>query len=856
MASNIAIKITTDITEPRANLAILQAQLRATTAEVGNLAKRSLDANIASSLRPQLLQSTEAMVALQRQVAGARKGMGDLEGGMHGAGAAVREFRAAFDELTSGRTRNLPGTLAIIATQVLGLSVPTIAATVAIGALVAGLGLLAVNAISAGNALDSIKIGADFAGNLDLSTAATEKLIEKVSQLPSMSKETAEKVVSGFATMKNAGAPLIEALSLAVQNYAQATGQDADKAAEALKRAFDDPLQSGIKFLNTLPNVTQAQFDAATAATKAGNAHQVQAVMLQGLAAALGSVQPRIQQHNASIWTSIGNYAAWLGWMQAGESPMHAQALLVEDQAKRWKDLAAAIAAAAAAQAKKPEAPTDIVNRGLQAAVDVNPTKKALEDARQKIADINAALVVARKEGSAVDVAKLVEGLSEARKRLADLNRRDNSAAQRAAEEARQAADAVRQIQQQAQLARITSEQRTNDFLLSMGQRSLDEWRAQAQQLANARIDAEEKFYRDKAAIDAKDKKALDQDNAHLAQLAGERAAALLEIDQRYQQQKRQQAQTDLADFIQGERDKLAAGHDAIEQDFDAHRINAQQRHDAEVDLTRTVEAEVLKRLNAEIAGLKQGTQAYADAVKQRDALVAQFGKNYRTTDDALTKDAEQRWHTLASSISGSVGGALQGLVFQGENWQQALGQIISATGTAFIRIGEDILTNWIETSLLQSAAGSTSAQAQILQNANVAGSAAVASTAAIPIIGPEMAPAAGAAAFMEAMAYSIPALSVGTSYVPMDTVAMLHQGEMVMPRFETARFSKAMASMEGGSGDGAPGQGPALPDVHIHLHGDMDPEKVRRVLPMLKREMARVVAETWNDNPSLRPRY
>lgn len=93
---------------------------------------------------------------------------------------------------------------------------------------------------------------------------------------------------------------------------------------------------------------------------------------------------------------------------------------------------------------------------------------------------------------------------------------------------------------------------------------------------------------------------------------------------------------------------------------------------------------------------------------------------------------------------------------------------------------------------------------AQIQTDAAVASAAAYASTAAIPIVGPGLAPAAAGLAYASVQSMTgLVALATGTTDVPKDMPAQLHQGEMVIP----ATFAAGIRSMMG-SGGGSPAGG------------------------------------------------
>jgi hypothetical protein len=74
--------------------------------------------------------------------------------------------------------------------------------------------------------------------------------------------------------------------------------------------------------------------------------------------------------------------------------------------------------------------------------------------------------------------------------------------------------------------------------------------------------------------------------------------------------------------------------------------------------------------------------------------------------------------------------------------------------------------------------------ESEVAGNAGVAASAAFASTAAIPYVGPELAPAAAGAAYAAAMAWLPVASAAGGFDIPagLNPVTQLHQQEMVLP--------------------------------------------------------------------------
>lgn len=102
--------------------------------------------------------------------------------------------------------------------------------------------------------------------------------------------------------------------------------------------------------------------------------------------------------------------------------------------------------------------------------------------------------------------------------------------------------------------------------------------------------------------------------------------------------------------------------------------------------------------------------------------------------------------------------------------------------------------------------AGAAAALTEVQRLAGVAAAAAYASTAAIPVVGPALAPAAAASALAAVEAFgSMAALATGAWNIPSDMAANLHAGEMVIP----ASFASGMRSAMTGSNGG--GNGPTL---------------------------------------------
>jgi len=106
-------------------------------------------------------------------------------------------------------------------------------------------------------------------------------------------------------------------------------------------------------------------------------------------------------------------------------------------------------------------------------------------------------------------------------------------------------------------------------------------------------------------------------------------------------------------------------------------------------------------------------------------------------------------------------------------------------------------------------------ALAQVTSNAAVGASATMASISAIPIVGPGLAPEAGAAMYAGILGTYGPLASAsgGWERVPQNTLTMLHTDEKVLPA-SVANAERAFFEKGGNAGSG---------DTHLHIHGGVD---------------------------------
>lgn len=191
-------------------------------------------------------------------------------------------------------------------------------------------------------------------------------------------------------------------------------------------------------------------------------------------------------------------------------------------------------------------------------------------------------------------------------------------------------------------------------------------------------------------------------------------------------------------------------------------------------------------------------THAELQALERRHAAkVVEIRNDMQRTTGRF---ALQFWGDVQSGMESLISGIMKGTIKMRDVWST----VLRGMGDILINVASKMSATWLTNFLQQKLQGITTALSQIQAHAAVAGAAAVASTAAIPIVGPAMAPAAGALAYGNALSYASGLAIARQGYdVPagINPLAQLHAEEMVLPK-ELANVVRRMAG-EGDSGGG-----------------------------------------------------
>lgn len=223
-----------------------------------------------------------------------------------------------------------------------------------------------------------------------------------------------------------------------------------------------------------------------------------------------------------------------------------------------------------------------------------------------------------------------------------------------------------------------------------------------------------------------------------------------------------------------------------------------------------------LQQIHAQIEAAEQQHQAKLTAIKKKSTL------EQNSSVQGLYTNMQSG---LASIIASTAKGSM--------TMSQALQSMMQTVTGSVIDMLAQSAAQWLMNLILTETGSKATAISEISANAGIAGAAATASAAAIPVVGWAMAPAAGLAASAAAMAF-MPMASARNGFdIPagVNPITQLHEKEMVLPQAQ-ADAVRSMANGGGGGGN----------TIHYNDHsGRLSQEEIRR--------NARVIAKVLQDH-------
>ena len=808
-------------------------------------------------------------VSLRTGATGVADGMTNVAGR---AGIAAAGVRAVVDETLSGRYRQLTGTLARLAITFTGFSGATLLAVAGVAALAGGIGYLIYEEIALNNELNRLTEAQVITGQASASTRGfLEQQYDMMRSAHGVSRALAEELMELESADAHMSAQLTSDVNQLLPMFVEAYGKKAPQEVHKLLEALNDLTSEGLarldkEMLNLAPDQYEMAQNFLSAGDKASAANVIitnlaergkinikslgdQIVLLNGQ---LAEAVKNANEYDASIARDgrvSAEYAAQVNKLTEQLKGLHAEqeksAALDSDNAyksegdrervkdtnartKATQDLVLALQHEVEAEGRmdsgEAQSATQAVIRAQKELTKITEDENKQE--YEQFKNLQEEKVSETERGSAARLAVAEAEMAEAKRLLGEQSSQYLAAANEKASIERASASEGK---------RLTDEQYRN---------AIDTYREQSAAFA----------------VGSKERIAIVAQEVALAiKTYGAGATQVAVIDREMTENLRASAEQQTALVIE----QVNQSMKSQDQDYErtvkieeekvrAKQVTASQVEQLEVRMAQAIYNMQLQELNKEAAlGNLSVQQAQAIATKKlqiQDELDNRLAAAQSQANAVELKGEETLWSSVARSAQSSVLQIIKGH----ENLRTALGNIADIILEKFItaqllRVGNAIMgeaaikaatnsttiaqiASWLFGSSAATTADVTQATVGIHAASGTAYANAYAATAAIPYIGPELAPASAAAAGAGALGggmsfLTVPAAEMGMA-VPkgMNPLVQMHEEEWALP----AHLAKGMEGLIAQGGGGSP--------IHIHA---TDADSVKSLLMNNKSSVA-----------------
>lgn len=246
---------------------------------------------------------------------------------------------------------------------------------------------------------------------------------------------------------------------------------------------------------------------------------------------------------------------------------------------------------------------------------------------------------------------------------------------------------------------------------------------------------------------------------------------------------------------------EIDARKEALSQALALDKITQTQEIAGEIELANEKYAIQKKALDDKLA-LLQFDQLAQQKVKDQELLLEQkHAADVQKLVDKSAQEQNKAWSDLFKSMQSGFASTISGFLKGTTSLGATIKGLFTDIGSAIVDSIAKMAAQFLTTSLMQLLTSKTTGASIIAGLAAQAAAGAFASTAAIPVVGPELAPAAAATAYSETIAWQAAASAAGGFDIPagMNPVTQLHSQEMVLP----ASLANKVRSGQGIGGGG-----------------------------------------------------
>ena len=804
--NSIDIKVTATTADLESGLSKATGEVKDFGAEINNLAERvaAVKPDAFKELAEQfnagkldLDEFRDGLMATSAASSAAATEAKALAEGTALSSGAMRELVVVGRELASGNLTRLPGSLALLAQRLGGIPPQAILVAGAIGAMTFAIYEFVESSERFDSDLEKIQnaFTAVGSGNQFDRTQITQ-YIDDLRQIPGVTEDMATAAINNFSRVQN-GTRLLGETTRDLQPFADLIGVKVPEAAKVLAAALNEPIK-GVQDLRKYGvELSAAQEEQIRQMMAVNDVAGAQRVLLDGISTAvMGIVDTSTPLE--SFWTNLRN-----GLLGVSEQAIQTRERLL-DVANTASDpnVAAAARIWAGVEGAKSRNVPNADWSGSSGTMAAGAQKQQQEDRAAQQRQLNDAIhdgneLADRSNSPLIEQQKHIEtitrlqnDLNAAIKQSVDgMTAADRASGANAAPRIQSAIDQENENYQKKQDKRAPAFDTTdNDFQALINQEAEKGLRDQQQQ-DQARIESDAKVGEAKlktAEDTAKQQYALGQVTAEQEQ------AQLL---------------------------ALANQSNAIEQ--------------ARFDQLATLYKNDAAKYTELMAQKQQAEQKFQEQVQQIDATAAQ-------RKAALEQKEQQQFDQSVQKMIGPWESALSNMGTRTNVWAQAVIQSQRMIESNLVSGVARMAANWLLGENEKSAAtaigakfreltqsqGSSEAVQQNIQNTetNQSTDAVGVFTNVFNYLSPELGPfaaAPAAAASAAVLALSLPS-AAGGWVVPNDTLAMVHENEMILP----AHLSQGIGSMiaNGQSGGGTTNHFNVNVAAHGRLNaGDLD---------------------------------
>lgn len=675
----------------------------------------------------------------------------------------------------------------------------------------------------------------------------------------------AAAVLAQLASSSRIPASSFDTIAVAALKMQEATGKAAEETVKDFEKLAKDPVKYSRELNESMNYLTTSTYAQIEALQRQGDAQGAANLAEQAYAEALTTRANKIQGDLGYIegaWQIVKNAAkdAWDAMLDVGRETTIEQKLKTLNQ--RLQDIAQADAVNASPGSGGFLAPSDDLRRE-QTEKEITDLLVQQEESRKRAAV--AANVVAQERAGIKAVEDLNKSLDDSAPKAEKLSKRFEEIDKQIAAAARRGvAYSEAQI---AQLRKAAEEQYKADKVAApkayredAGMKMLDNLRQQAaalqlQSQTNEKLGAQAqalaRFEQEIADIKSKDIQTADQKSLLASEeLLRAQLKRNVAIEQEIAARKDALAnEQKLAAFQEAQQSKLSTAQDGLNSQLTGLGQGEKARERLKEDLAiREDYNKELLRLNKEYNNIEEPTQSQTDLYTQETAILEENLASrlvmqqdyYNQLDEAQGNfflGASEGWANWAEeaqnyseqasefvtgtldNLSSGVAEAFSSMIFESESLGDAFANLAANMAKSIIDALIKMAAQWLiyqGIQLITGKAAQASAATTLIANAQAtafqASLAAFASTAAIPVVGPILAPgaAAAAASFAAPLVAGVASSALagmahdGIDSVPETGTWLLQKGERVTTAQTSAKLDKTLNDIKSPSGMGS----------------------------------------------------